>query len=101
MINQPIPMPDYRQPFVDPKTGLITKPWYDYKRSVDEALRKILGESRPVTAANLPTAGNAGALAFVSDGRKSGETAGNGTGVLAYDDGTAWRATDTSATVAT
>lgn len=42
----------------------------------------------------------AGSQAFASDGRKNGEGAGAGTGVLAYYDGTAWRATDTGATVA-
>jgi len=42
----------------------------------------------------------AGSMAFASNGRKNGEGAGAGTGVLVYHDGTAWRATDTGATVA-
>lgn len=53
----------------------------------------------PVTVASLPT-GAAGSLAFASDGRKNGEGAGAGTGVLCFHDGTAWRACDTGATVA-
>jgi hypothetical protein len=49
--------------------------------------------------ASLPT-GAAGAVAFASNGRKNGEGAGAGTGVLVFHDGTAWRACDTGATVA-
>lgn len=51
------------------------------------------------TVATLPT-GQAGWTAFASDGRKAGEGAGSGTGVLVFHDGTAWRAVDTGATVA-
>jgi hypothetical protein len=49
--------------------------------------------------ASLPAAA-AGDTAFASNGRKSGEGAGAGTGVQVYYDGTAWRACDTSNTVA-
>lgn len=42
--------------------------------------------SLPAVNATYP-----GRVAFASNGRKGGETAGNGTGVLVYDDGTAWR----------
>jgi hypothetical protein len=42
----------------------------------------------------------AGSQAFASNGRKNGEGAGAGTGVLVFHDGTAWRACDTGATVA-
>lgn len=52
------------------------------------------------TVATLPTAGTAGRTAFASNGRKTGQVAAAGTGVLVYDDGTAWRACDTGATVA-
>lgn len=52
------------------------------------------------TVATLPTAGTARRLAFASNGRKNGEGAGAGTGVVVFDDGTAWRAVDTGATVA-
>lgn len=36
----------------------------------------------------------AGRTAWARDGRKVGEAAGTGTGVLAYSDGSAWRSTD-------
>lgn len=51
------------------------------------------------TVAGLP-AGAAGRLAYASNGRKNGEGVGAGTGVLVFHDGTAWRASDTGATVA-
>ena len=51
------------------------------------------------TVAALP-AGTAGETAFASNGRKNGEGAAAGTGVLVFHDGTAWRACDTGATVA-
>jgi hypothetical protein len=41
-----------------------------------------------------------GSQAYASDGRKNGEGAGAGTGVLVFRDATAWRACDTGATVA-
>lgn len=41
----------------------------------------------------------AGSQVYVSDGRKAGEGAGAGTGVLVYYDGTNWIASDTGATV--
>lgn len=52
------------------------------------------------TVAGLPAAGTAGRMAFATNGRKNGEGAASGTGVLIFDDGTAWRACDTGATVA-
>ena len=53
------------------------------------------------TVANLPTAGiGASQIAYASNGRKNGEGAGAGTGVMVFRDGTAWRACDTGATVA-
>lgn len=42
----------------------------------------------------------AGSVAYASDGRKNGEGAGAGTGVMVFRDGSAWRAVDTGATVA-
>lgn len=54
----------------------------------------------PVTFAALPAAGQAGRVLFVSDGRKNGEGAGLGTGILVFDDGTNWKTSDTSTTVA-
>lgn len=51
------------------------------------------------TVATMPAAA-AGATGYASDGRKNGEGAGAGTGVLAFKDGSAWRACDTGATLA-
>lgn len=62
-----------------------------------------IGDNSPsvpsFTVANLPT-GTAGRLAFASNGRKNGEGAAAGTGVLVFHDGVAWRSCDTGATVA-
>jgi hypothetical protein len=52
------------------------------------------------TVANLPTNVQANQIAYASNGRKNGEGSGAGTGVLVFRDGTAWRACDTGATVA-
>lgn len=51
------------------------------------------------TVAGLPT-GTAGDVAYASNGRKNGEGAGAGTGVMVFKDGTAWIACDTGAAVA-
>lgn len=51
------------------------------------------------TVAGLPAVG-AAKLAYASNGRKNGEGAGLGTGVMVFSDATAWRACDTGATVA-
>jgi len=51
------------------------------------------------TVADLP-APTVPSLAFASDGRKSGEGAGSGTGVLVYWDGSAWVTSDDSTPVA-
>ncbi len=53
-----------------------------------------------VLFANLPAAGQAGRLRFVTDGRKIGEGVGAGTGVLTYDDGVAFRRSSDDSTVA-
>lgn len=50
--------------------------------------------------ADLPPTGRAGAMLFASDGRKNGEGAGAGTGVLTFYDGTNWIAVDSGQTVA-
>lgn len=52
-----------------------------------------------VATINALTA-TAGLIAFATNGRKNGEGAGAGTGVIAFADGTAWRACDTGATLA-
>lgn len=60
------------------------------------------GASVYATVASLPAASTdiRGRIAFATNGRKNGEGAGSGTGVLVFCDGTAWRACDTGATVA-
>jgi len=60
---------------------------------------EVSGGHESSTVANLPVAGQAGRERFASDGRKTGEAAGLGTGVLAYDDGVAWRRVDDGTTV--
>ena len=61
----------------------------------------------PVTLGNfavasLPSAAGSGAgtVAYATDGRKAGEGAGVGTGVLVFSDGSDWIAVDTGAAVA-
>lgn len=61
---------------------------------------EITGSVEPLLFAVLPTPGQAGRLLFVTNGRKTGEGVGAGTGVLAYDDGVAWRRTADDTTVA-
>lgn len=58
--------------------------------------------ARNFTVATLPVsaAGTKGRLAFATDGRKNGEGAAAGTGVLCYDDGTAWRRVSDDTTAA-
>lgn len=51
------------------------------------------------TVAGLPPM-SAGAWSYATNGRKNGEGAGVGTGVMVFRDNTAWRACDTGATVA-
>ena len=52
------------------------------------------------TVANLPTSPTAGAIAYASNGRKPTESAGNGTGMLVFFDGTAWRSVADGTTIA-
>lgn len=51
------------------------------------------------TVATLPEEGVLGQMVFVRDGRKAGESEGNGTGVLCYWDGSAWVTCDAGAAV--
>src|SRR5690606_22117716 len=51
------------------------------------------------TVATLPEEGVRGQMVFVRDGRKAGESEGNGTGVLCYWDGSAWVTCDAGAAV--
>jgi hypothetical protein len=59
-----------------------------------------LGVRLPAYAVtNLPVSPTGYPMAFATDGRKTGETATNGTGVVCYWDGTAWRRVDDGTTV--
>lgn len=81
----------------------FARSWDDLCHAIEGAVQGD-GSSGPSTCAtyavaDLPTVG-AGQVAYASDGRKNGEGAGLGTGVLVFCDATAWRACDTGATVA-
>lgn len=97
-------------------SGTVTNPWGVYVNSAslknyfagDVGVGKTPGckldvegviRPRTYTVGTLPAV-VAGGLLYVSDGRKNGEGAGFGTGVLVFGDGSAWRAVDTGATVA-
>lgn len=76
--------------------------FYGTSSPPDHVLRLVsTGQIRlkTFTVATLPAA-SAGDVSFATNGRKNGEGAGLGTGVLVFYDGTAWRACDTGATVA-
>ncbi len=62
---------------------------------------ELAGAVETNTVVLLPAAGQAGRVRFATNGRKTGEGVGAGTGVLVYDDGTAWRRVDDGTTVAT
>lgn len=68
-----------------------------FRRELNRQSARTLGN---YTVANLPAAGEAGRTAYATNGRKAGESADNGTGVLVFDDGSNWIAVDTGATVA-
>lgn len=71
---------------------VVKAKWDGTTTSINHIKVKIYyaDSSSPITA---------GSQAFASNGRKNGEGAGTGTGVLVFYDGTAWRACDTGATV--
>ncbi len=61
---------------------------------------EVTGGVESFTVAGLGAAGQTGRVRFATDGRKTGEGAGLGTGVLVYDDGVAFRRVDDGTTVA-
>lgn len=100
-LRLPQRLPDPNAAWFDPKTGNPTPLLVGYMREVDFALRKLVGEGAPVAVAELQSAATMiGQRAFASDGRKAGEGAGLGSGVLVFSDGAHWIAVDTGATVA-
>lgn len=60
---------------------------------------EVAGAVPKYTVATLPVAAQMGRVAFATNGRKVGEGAGAGTGVLCYDDSSAWRRTSDDTTV--
>ena len=82
-----------------------------YKEAIKELSKRIkeveLKERSECTDAvfrcaflDLPAAGYTGRLRYVTNGRKVGEGAGLGTGVLVYDDGISWVRCSDDTTVA-
>lgn len=66
---------------------------------VDER-SEVTGGVESFTVATLGAVGAAGRMRFATDGRKTGEGPGAGTGVIVYDDGITWRRVDDGTTVA-
>lgn len=67
---------------LDPKTGRWKLTWNSW-------LQKVTTQAAPAlatTVAQLPTSGIPGQLAHATDGRKPGEGAGAGTGMLCFWD---------------
>jgi hypothetical protein len=58
------------------------------------------GAIQAILFVDLPVAGEAGRLRFVTNGRKVGEGVGAGTGIVCYDDGLFWRRSSDDSTVA-
>jgi hypothetical protein len=61
---------------------------------------KLVSETVANIGSNFPVAQYTGCIVWATNGRKNGEGAGAGTGVMAFSDGTQWRACDTGATLA-
>lgn len=71
----------------------------DRKTTLQNLISKVLGVGAS-TVAGLPSASPARKLLLVTDGRKVGELAGAGSGVLCQSDGTNWKTCDDGSTVA-
>ena len=81
----------------------IVRPLLDRLQALETNERaEVAGAVESFTVATLPanTVGGPRPVAFASDGRKTAEGVGAGTGVLVYDDGVAWRRVDDGTTVA-
>lgn len=53
----------------------------------------------PLTVEALPARASVGDISYAANGRKNGEGAGSGTGILVFFDGTNWIACDSGQTV--
>lgn len=87
MANNNLTFPRHDAPMVD-GGGKAAPDWFRVFKQIE------LFGAPTYQFSDLP-GGAAGRLAFVTDAVKAGESAGNGTGVLAFHDGTAWCASDT------
>lgn len=58
------------------------------KLSVQSLRSESTGGVESVTG--IPSTGSAGSLIYITNGRKSGEGIGAGTGIVAYHDGSNW-----------
>ena len=70
--------------------------------TLQATVNQLLGNAGiqlPAYATALLPTGIAGQMAYATDGRKTGETAGNGTGVPVYFSNGAWRVYSTDAAV--
>ena len=65
---------------LDPITQRFKLIWFTFFESL------IAPNTSSYVVAGLPTSAKVGATAYASDGRKPGESAGAGTGVLVYYD---------------
>lgn len=77
-------IPEDRKP-LNPD-GRFTIAWYVWLQNL---LPYNDAQLASYTVAGLPSSSVAGTVAYASDGRKPGEGAGHGTGVLVYYDSTA------------
>jgi len=82
------------------KSGL----WFGNKRFADASLSISIDgllKVKSFTVATLPVSASVGTIAYATDGRKNGEGAGSGTGVLVFFDANDdWCSVDTGTPVA-
>lgn len=101
-VKLPQKLLDVNAQWAVPATGRPSPEFFRYMTDVDRVVRAFVAMGTPTLVANLPASSldTKGDIAFASNGRANGESAGHGTGVLVFNDGTAWRASDTGVTVA-
>jgi hypothetical protein len=85
----------------DPKTHFESPPWQTWLYTMFKLNNQgsFTVATLPVNTANSPSNVIDGQSAYVSNGRKVGETAGNGTGVPVYYSNGFWRVYSTDAPV--
>jgi len=95
--NLPIPNFGSDDPALNRIAGLIEKTFRALISRGSAELTTI--NLQALTVATLPTRAREGDVSYASDGRKNGEGAGDGTGVLVFFDGSNWIACDSGQTV--